>query len=439
MEVTLFGLMWVFLTIIFFFKNVEYMTIMWILSFIFHAASVVNVGNSCIDVPLYTSIIFIVKCLSINTRVKMLKIDRTLFMICLVAIISIIISASCFTDIVTIRNINVYERKIYYGNVDFGADNITMLIPLLVYSSAFIMLNNIKCRFTRDFPDRAIRFAIVVVLLFGVWQWLETTGVIPPTILRQTIYSNASHWNSLAYGKGNPSYNRRIFSTFSEPSYAGAFLSASFWYLMQKKKKYRFDIILIVLTSMELILNMSGTGIAGLITGGILFYFVTYQGNKRKKIIIIVVVCCLIILLMQTSLVEYLEEYYKMKLRSYSYYERSNYNQAAIRAFIDTYSLGLGYGSLRASGLIQNILGQIGIIGLIFYLLFIFQGYKLLDKKSPFCIFFLCIIGAQVVSCADFTLSTFWLALVLLKLERFNEELKVKCFTKYDIENTLTI
>ena len=63
------------------------------------------------------------------------------------------------------------------------------------------------------------------------------------------------------------------------------------------------------------------------------------------------------------------------KTESYSYIERSMWNATAWQALLDTYGIGVGLGSARTSNGVVALVSSFGIVGTLFYVLFLLQVF----------------------------------------------------------------
>jgi O-antigen ligase len=70
------------------------------------------------------------------------------------------------------------------------------------------------------------------------------------------------------------------------------------------------------------------------------------------------------------------------KTKSESYEERTAWNQSALMAGAQSHWVGAGWGSLRASSLVANILGTVGIPGLFLFMSFCFLDMRFAVKSD---------------------------------------------------------
>lgn len=395
-------------------KNISTLASVTVASFIFQAASMFIIGSYSIDVMLFCCLLFITIYIIRYKRIrKPRKETKWLFLLMIVSVLSLVIALLFFRNNQVISFVNVYLGVVNLTNLRIGTENLTKLIIFLVYGSTYILFE--KIYIDEKSTRRLFDILVILVLIFGIWQWLETKEILPPTILRQLLYSNDVHYNSIAYGKNVAAYNSRIFSTFSEPSYCGVFLSASFWYYFSNKKS-RYRLCLMLLCLIELIINLTASGMVGFFSGGLYIVISSKEFSNKKKITILLSFILIFGILFATGFVNYLLTFIVDKMASYSYFERITLTEYALKAFKDTYFLGAGYGSIRGSDLIHNILGQIGVLGLICYLFFWIGLYKRANKLPGLGAYLIAVLGAQIVANGDLTLTSFWIGAYIVNL-----------------------
>ena len=169
------------------------------------------------------------------------------------------------------------------------------------------------------------------------------------------------------------------FSGFSLPVFAFCF---SLW-LHKVRPLYTgaLSLALIVL----LAISTSTTAYVGLALYGVMLAFVlTYRGYLRgivPRIGLLVAGGLLLFVVVgstfvfETQFSRQLEGYVELtvfnKMASASGIERSFWNRQAWSNFVDTYGLGVGLGSVRASSLALVLLSNLGVIGTVFFLAFL--------------------------------------------------------------------
>ena len=105
---------------------------------------------------------------------------------------------------------------------------------------------------------------------------------------------------------------------------------------------------------------------------------------------------------------------------------RDTWNQACLQAFKDTHGIGIGLGNIRGSSFIFTLLGNVGVIGTLSYLLFIISilRTKILTHVnynntqnaniSSLKIMLIICIAAQIISIGNYNYSVFWIFLFLI-------------------------
>ncbi|WP_428419883.1 hypothetical protein [Methylibium sp.] len=98
-----------------------------------------------------------------------------------------------------------------------------------------------------------------------------------------------------------------------------------------------------------------------------------------------VAVCC--VLLLKPELVTRITDFFDItvvrKLESSSGVERSSWNAQSWSNFIDTYGIGVGLGSARASSFLIVLLSNLGVIGTTFFTVFVVQAFRRASRFSP--------------------------------------------------------
>jgi hypothetical protein len=210
----------------------------------------------------------------------------------------------------------------------------------------------------------------------AMYQWLAfNTGLPFPSEL---LHSNSQHVIFEAYDLGGFT---RVNSTFTEAAAAaGSFTTALglvIWRLMFVRCDFRHLVCFISLL-IGLVLTRSSMGYAALafiIGVTALLYIRRVRVHQtvalwRTSFACAGLVAILFVLLApgaRTYVGALLDKVLFTKTQSASYEERTAWNNAALAAASDSYWMGAGWGSLRASSLIANILGTVGIPGLFLF------------------------------------------------------------------------
>lgn len=203
----------------------------------------------------------------------------------------------------------------------------------------------------------------------------------------------------------------RISATFTEPSFAGVFIAASFWALFpQKGLKYKYLCIFLFLC---LIFNLSSIGIVSFLAGALIYAFLF-----RRKSLIWIILSILLAYYIITQ-IPYLNVIFNGvlldKLNSGSGINRTSADIFSWNLFLKTDGLGVGLGSHRTSSFLFNMLSNIGVIGFVIWTIFIFNVLKplikLLDKHDALfvVIFSLVLFCGQIAGVSELNLGIMWM------------------------------
>jgi hypothetical protein len=147
-----------------------------------------------------------------------------------------------------------------FGLLPFGMGYI------LFFLSVYCAYKN-RVKISDKFTKKIFVTSIIVVVLIGLWEFTaKTTGIID--FPYDIVYNNA--WYSQLYMQKAGDL-MRLNSTFLEPSYCGAFLSASFWAIMVVDDvKYKW---LCIPIGIALMFNLSATGMVSFVFGFFVYAF----------------------------------------------------------------------------------------------------------------------------------------------------------------------
>lgn len=137
-----------------------------------------------------------------------------------------------------------------------------------------------------------------------------------------------------------------------------------------------------------LLLSTSSTALVGIpVVMALLYITAIYIVVTRKRRVAWAVVTLLPLLTLAVVIGVFLNPYLAKvvwdfldliilnKLGSDSGVERSSWNVAALQNFFDSWGLGVGIGTTRSSNILLAILSSVGIVGMIFYLGFLFSVF----------------------------------------------------------------
>lgn len=186
---------------------------------------------------------------------------------------------------------------------------------------------------------------------------------------------------------------RRISGTFSESSaFAGFSLplfafTANLWLLGYRRK---LSGILSVLTAGFLLLSTSTTGYAGMAMYLVVFMMsrsgAIVRTSRKRKVQVAAMACLLLTLValvliaidspVITAIGKVIDQTVTNKMDSDSGVERSAWNLQSLVNFVDTFGLGVGLGSARASSFVAVTLGNLGLVGTGLFAIFFYRTVR---------------------------------------------------------------
>lgn len=408
MKITLFGAIWIVLTIYCFFsKDEKKMIFITLLSTVLQCDAVVilNAENS-VGPMIITSIVFIIWYFFKNFSKYMVIFDKTM-------ILSMLFLSSIFISLIS------------NGKSIFG-DKLLYILQLIIYILCFWSMRKVGIKKNIDI-NKVFLPVIFFVLVVGILQYLIYLGILPRLKIITDLIYNETWELTNAY---NTEIRLRLFSSFKEPSYCSAFLVGAFYYVCFNYEKIKMSKIIIIIIAIEIILTLSTTGYVSLIVVGIIFAISSHK-KKLLNFLIPLAFLCVIFALFSGSLNIVIFN----KKSTGSATERTLWNTTAYGYFKTSPIFGIGYRSYWASSIIYDILCNLGIYGFITYILFVsnYLIYIIKNKKNTInygCLYFLLVaVFCQVITCPDIELCVFWLAIYLVGLTdyKYIEQGRKKC------------
>lgn len=385
---TIFGVIWLVLSFFcFVVKDIRYMLGLTLIGMIFQCNNVITFKSISVGPQLITSLLLIAKYLLYrqqkeNNTSNKFRDYSFAFLILYIILNSFFVSAS--------------------------TNPIFDIIQVIIYFLTFCILTKIGRLLNEEDIDRIVRTISIVLLLVGAVQiFANILHLDNLKILRLLVYNEITNMNIYYYA--HP-YTIRFYSTFMEPSYASVALVPLTLYFFYKNNKLYFILLLF-----SVFLTFSTTAYVLLI---FLFGIEFIKRIKYKKtwLYFIYILILLIIVALGTNV---LDRVLLSKSTSGSGVVRNMWNNRAYQAFLKAPIFGNGYKSLRASSIILDILGELGLTGLILYLYTMFKkiwvSFLRIDSKRDAVglIFLTSAVLAQVISCPDLDLCSFWLCLYL--------------------------
>ena len=404
---TLFGFIWLLLILFSFFSsNIKYILFLTIFSMILQCTNIVDTSSIQFGPQVITCLFFIIYYILKIKNIKKLKIPT--MAISLICIYLVILLSSFINS----TSIIIYLRIIMLG----------------IYIVTFIIMFNLNKQLEDQTIYKIIKIITLFVLIMGIIQILTTSGKFDRIGIISSLFYN-DHSYDVYYWHQNYS---RLCSTFMEPSYCGCFLVAMFYYYLSIYNKEDKNIFILSLLAIEIVLTKSTTAYVAFAIGALLLLLFSKNKNVKRVFVPLIIIALLFLFIFKF---EVINSVIFSKTTSGSFNARSNWNQRSLNRFYDSPLIGIGYKNIRGSSILFSLLGEIGLIGMILYVLFniqyIYQYIKnkrnlTINQEGIICAI-ITIFISQVIACPDLDFCVYWLFLYLFALIFSKEK-------KYDIK-----
>lgn len=399
MNITVFGVLWLSLLMVaLFLKDFRYMLFCLIVSMTLQCVNVVTFSDSGVGPQVFTCAFFIFKSYLGSQGVSASRTKLTFYASYLKLIIIIFFLVAVLSIVI---------------NKLFDINTVMKIIQLGLYVYVFNRMMKISTILTRDSIEKIILYVTYFTLVVGLIQFLTTTGVIPRLSIISELLYNEKKDNVYYYSDDY----YRICSTFMEPSYYSVFLVGAFSYFSTKNFWNRHKLIFLPIV-IELILTRSSTGYIAFLGCVLINLFFNIKNKINRSIIMIGLISIPFILIFGKDI---LDNVLFNKLNSGSAITRKWWNIGALNDFKSSTIIGVGYKNSRGSSIFYSVLGQLGLLGCIFYILFnlvvITVYIKNKDTNLDLSGFSFAVVGAficQLIACPDLDLSPYWLFIFLL-------------------------
>jgi hypothetical protein len=418
----------------------RYLVLILLISSLFQAAAIVNIGTRGIPVFSFIEIIFIVvsilKVLYTDKGIVVLdKKQRTVYIILISLFVWGVLSALVFPT-TFFSGMPVFVPRLgidaQYGDgnqgiLNFTTSNIAQVIYLFLNILTFIFLS----KYIKNSKDDIVKKLLIPVLLIAIFFAFYS---ILSTISSKIPFIENFLYNNISYSIGNNQRSilfKRINGSFLEPSQAGAFF-ASFGAALFFYKNNIKILILFSITFIILLLTTATTGYISFILSISLIFFLKFMNmlfTKKYyisyfplKIILLLIIFVGIVLIYERDMVLTILNFVLLhKDHSDSFLHRTFADLFGLEIFIKTYGLGCGLGSSRSSSIISTLLSTIGLPG--FLMIVAVVGillknaikYIFTDKEILFTfILFTTILISMILSNPDISNSFFWIYGALL-------------------------
>lgn len=320
------------------------------------------------------------------------------------------------------------QQYVYQSALTWSFSNLAQAIFLVL--DVVVVLYALRVVKTSVQSSRLIRSFLVaagIVTLIGLSE--SVAGLLGWSFPYAVLNSNPVY--SQGFDQMLDSY-QRINATFTEPSYAGAFLASAASgllasYLGGKKGLGQFLLmsgVLIVLLS-----TTSTTGYAafGITTALLLFFFnplakrTEHRRSSAKgwSAIFAAALVCGMVLHFNEGLFEAAVSATLDKVDGLSFVHRIASDSFALSLARNTYGLGTGLGSNRPSSLLTALLSTVGVPGTLLFGMIVyrcFKGSPGYSSRNSFqiAVWALCgLLIAQVIGIPDITSSVLWAVLLM--------------------------
>lgn len=296
--------------------------------------------------------------------------------------------------------------------------NLIQVSMLWLYFLAAFRLSKIAYIFNCQYISRIYKRIVVFVLVVGALILAEMLGLFPKTSILESLFYNDTV-SGICYYHDDTDHSR-FSSTFLEPSYCAAFLVGAFYFYLITGGSNKKTLKIIVPIVVAIILSRSSTAFGALAIVFIIYLF--SKGNKRA-LHYLIPIGLLVVVGFSSQIHHILNEVIFSKFESGSAMVRADWNFDALEAFYRSPIVGCGYSTQRASSIFFTVLGELGLIGMFFYLL---QAFTILFyaifKKSMTQFYYgasfmiISAIVCQLIACPDISFCVYWLAIYLFIL-----------------------
>lgn len=404
---TAFGFVWIiilFLTLVK--NNLQLLVTLVIISTTLQSSNVFVVGGQGVGPQIITSIVFIFYILF--SRGQSLKFN---------------ISKSIITSERTLILFIIY---IVFNSIHSGTlvENFLRILQILTYALCFLAMESAGKVLDDEFVFKTIRKVSYFVLIVGIVQVMATTNLIPRYGFIRDLFWNDSVNNPevVQFMWPHGSYFR-FFSTYMEPSYFVGFSIGAIFYFLNYREKRDETKWLVVALVVATILSFSSTGYGALLITSILY--VSFSREGKNKIFLLlggILGFCILYFCFYSVL----DSVIFSKLEGGSAAARITWNLEAIKSFKSSPLLGVGYKNCRASSMFYTILAELGIVGLVIYILFVISNIYLIftkkmqknvgDEQIGLVFSLIGVIVTQMIAVPDFDICTFWMWMNFLGL-----------------------
>jgi O-antigen ligase len=365
---------------------------------VFQAASVVNIGfggQGFALAPYY--VLLIIQMLHLvfgrSRPIPVLPKQQSAITLCLMAFVcyALLSALLCpfFFNGIAVNN----PRSGFGSPLSWGTYNLTQSTYLCLGFSLFL-----SCVYASSVGEltRALNWYLAgetFAALGAIYQFLSFKVGLPfPT---EILHSNTQHVIFDAYEIGGGF--TRVSSTFTEASAAASHFTVALafviWRLLFNQTTWR-ELFCFLTLLIALVMTTSSSGYIAFAYIVLVTTFLCFRKARatrstrlfRAGLAIAVMVLVVAVASMPRVInpaIELVNEVLLKKTQTRSYQERTASNEAAITVAGQTVWLGAGWGSLRASSFIANMLGTVGIPGTLCFTIFCILVFRFGMMRRP--------------------------------------------------------
>ncbi len=408
---TLFGFIWLIVIIYGVFrKDIKAMIAITLFFMTFQCTNVLVINDDIgIGPQVLTSIIYIMKSwINRNWKIHIRSIQKNklgVSSVFLIMLLFTMVSSSVFNG--------VFSRSYL------------VILHFAVYVACFMCMQQDAVNMGEKELYGLVRGLVIFVSVFGLIQLGSTMGVLPLRDMMKPIFYNDESMN-VYFNWNDLFHNRRIYSTFMEPSYFASFSVGAFYYLLCFKDRIKNNIWLFVILFVSIVISFSSTAYGAFAITGLVFLVTTKELNYKWKLLI-VLIALVVAGIFYYGFYYILDEVIFSKSLTGSGIVRARWNKTALNAFLSSPVYGIGYRQVRGSSILYGIMGELGLLGLLFFAGFnLFALWRVVFRvrnnnsmtKGDFGVIYATIaaLSCMLIACPDLDLCSYWMWLYLLAL-----------------------
>lgn len=324
------------------------------------------------------------------------------------------------------------EQYIYQTPLSWSFSNLaqacylTLDVVIVLYALCSIKTSAKKARLVGSFF-----YSAVAVALIGLSQGVAS--LLGWSFPYDVLNSNPVY--SQGFDSMLGSY-QRVSATFTEPSYAGAFLAAAAGgllasYLSGKRGVWQFLLIMSLLVVLLTTTSTSGYAAFAITVFLLLIFFnplISPKGHRHSyakgwvAVLGVAFLGCLLLFL-NGDLFQAAASSTLDKTDELSFVHRIASDSNALSLLRNTYGLGLGLGSNRPSSLLTALLSTVGIPGTVLLGVLFYRCYKVFPGRSgssavQLTFWALCgLLIAQILAVPDISFPVLWSILMIFMVQ----------------------